>query len=457
MIEMKKKHKTLVIGIDGGDWNMILPLIKKGKLPTIKELMNNGVHGILKSTIPFQTIPAWISMFTGKDPGELGACDFFIPKDKRGNFFFPNSTLWKGEFIWDIVSKEEYNVGVLNVPGTYPAYKINGVMISSILTPSDEPSTYPKYLLRNVDYIIDQKDGPALIGKKKYFNELLEINRKRFEVFREIEDKHDFDLLILVFTITDRVQHIMIDNWEKIELIYRILDEEISWFIKRYDNILVVSDHGFAKLKKPFFINDWLEKEGILHRKSRYINSVWKFLPLKLLQRFTWLLPEKLKRRIQTGGDISFIDFEKSHAFSICDNSILVKDDKEIPIIMKKLKKIHFLKVFESRSLYRGISWPYFPQIIIEPEEGVFAYKFSEKFFRRLRKTGDHRRNGIFIISGENVNKRSKVNELDIDKIFHILLYSFGMKKKNTDSRFLQTIFKNYKKSENSLKIVKRK
>jgi len=48
----KKMKKVLVIGLDGATFDMIKPLVRKGKLPTLAKLMKGGVHGRLKSTIP---------------------------------------------------------------------------------------------------------------------------------------------------------------------------------------------------------------------------------------------------------------------------------------------------------------------------------------------------------------------------------------------------------------------
>lgn len=47
-----ENRKLVVIGLDGGSFSVIDPLIEEGRLPNIKKLMKEGVKGELLSTIP---------------------------------------------------------------------------------------------------------------------------------------------------------------------------------------------------------------------------------------------------------------------------------------------------------------------------------------------------------------------------------------------------------------------
>jgi predicted AlkP superfamily phosphohydrolase/phosphomutase len=57
--------RILVLGLDGASLDFLEPLSKKGRLPNIARLMEEGCRTPLESTIPPVTIPAWVSMFTG--------------------------------------------------------------------------------------------------------------------------------------------------------------------------------------------------------------------------------------------------------------------------------------------------------------------------------------------------------------------------------------------------------
>ena len=72
-------NKVLIVGIDGGTFTIIKPLVEQGKLPAIKKLMESGTHGILRSTAPAITAAAWSTFMTGKNPGKHGLFHFISP------------------------------------------------------------------------------------------------------------------------------------------------------------------------------------------------------------------------------------------------------------------------------------------------------------------------------------------------------------------------------------------
>ena len=57
--------RTLALGLDGCSWNVLEPLLETGELPNLSALLETGSHGVLESTIPFYTGPAWASFATG--------------------------------------------------------------------------------------------------------------------------------------------------------------------------------------------------------------------------------------------------------------------------------------------------------------------------------------------------------------------------------------------------------
>lgn len=152
-----KKKKLLIIGLDGATFKILNPLAKKGYLPTIKKLMEGGVKGKLQSTIPPITGPAWVSFATGKNPGKTGVYDFFNRKNKKTYKIYPvSSKNFKHHSYWDILSKRGHRVGIINFPTLYPAYKINGYMVSGIWgKENDKLSFWPRSLSEKIkDYQI---------------------------------------------------------------------------------------------------------------------------------------------------------------------------------------------------------------------------------------------------------------------------------------------------------------
>jgi predicted AlkP superfamily phosphohydrolase/phosphomutase len=115
-----KEPKVLIISIDGGSWNVLKPLKKRGVIPHISKLMERGCHGILYSTNPPVTPPAWTSFMTGKNPGKHGIFDFRIYDHFTASDSFALFSKIQSETLWEILNAGGKKVGVINLPLTYP-------------------------------------------------------------------------------------------------------------------------------------------------------------------------------------------------------------------------------------------------------------------------------------------------------------------------------------------------
>ena len=72
--------RVCVIGLDCAPPELVFDRWRD-ELPNLRRLMDSGVWGPLESTIPPITVPAWMSMMTGKDPGTLGVYGFRNRRD----------------------------------------------------------------------------------------------------------------------------------------------------------------------------------------------------------------------------------------------------------------------------------------------------------------------------------------------------------------------------------------
>ena len=154
LTEDQSSPRLVIIGLDGGTFDLILPWIKAEKLPSIAKVINASSYGRLSSTHPPSTFPAWTTFMTGKNPGKHGIYDFTQHKKNAYGIQFINSTFRRGKTLWQILSECGKRVGVLGLPATYPPEPINGFIIcgfdSPVTTGIDSSFTYPKELYREL-------------------------------------------------------------------------------------------------------------------------------------------------------------------------------------------------------------------------------------------------------------------------------------------------------------------
>ena len=137
-------QRVVVIGLDGGTLDLMQPWMDDNSLPTFNKIRKQGVYGYLRSTTPYYSAPAWVSIVTGCNPGKHGIYDFFRT-DCFAKKNLISSSYRKKPAIWNLLTNADRKSIVVNVPGTYPPEEINGVMITCLLTPSFESNfTYPK-------------------------------------------------------------------------------------------------------------------------------------------------------------------------------------------------------------------------------------------------------------------------------------------------------------------------
>ena len=117
-----------IIGLDGASWNLIDPLIAQGKLPNLRNLKENGVHGDLASAYPAHSAFLWTTIATGKTKEKHGIGDFTVKEEERETPSTGN--LRRVKAFWNILSEKNIPVSVVNWWVTWPPEQVKGVMVS---------------------------------------------------------------------------------------------------------------------------------------------------------------------------------------------------------------------------------------------------------------------------------------------------------------------------------------
>jgi len=335
----KKKLELLVIGLDGATFNVVLSLIKKNKLNTLKKIMEEGVYGELESTIPPISGPAWASFMTGKNCGKHGLFGFIDYDPQRYDGFLRGSIVTSSSFagstFFDILSSQGYKLGVITTPITYPPWMINGVMISGYPCPRTE-GTY--CCSENTQIEIKER---LLHGREKYasteeeISDAFEITKRITKIAIELTEKMSLNSLIIVFGSIDRMQHFfgISDRSEGVTAkCYQLVDDQIAQLLELAEKdarIFIMSDHGADPYPRTVFnTNRWLRQQGYLtlneHRSKAFTvfrNFYYKYVDLlnitsKRFERFL-LVFDKFKEKASkaSGIYIESINWKKTRAF----------------------------------------------------------------------------------------------------------------------------------------------
>jgi predicted AlkP superfamily phosphohydrolase/phosphomutase len=139
-----KNRKVFVLGLDCAAPELIFDRWKDD-LPNLNRLASQGMWGELESSTPAITVPAWSSMLSSRDPGELGIYGFRNRADYSYDLMFiATSGFVRHKRVWDYLDEANKVSKVIGVPQTFPVKPINGYMVSSFLTPSTESEfAYP--------------------------------------------------------------------------------------------------------------------------------------------------------------------------------------------------------------------------------------------------------------------------------------------------------------------------
>ncbi len=277
--------RIIVIGIDGMDWRVLEPLLPE--LPNLSRVARSGFGGELEAIFPPDSIPSWVSIFTGLDPSEHGvleSIDYFKKDAKR---FAVDTASFRGRTFWDRAGELGKSVVVVNPLLAYPPWPVRGIMASGPVFISGETSVEPpaargRYEPPPLGGIVDFPDARELAS----FAEKTEAETRRVARYTaELLRGEPWDLAFVTFLTLDRMFHFF---WryqdpgdptyprrnrhgEVLRRFHRVLDECVGTLLDAAGPgcvALVLSDHGHGRRATLHFnLNELLRRNGYLRSR----------------------------------------------------------------------------------------------------------------------------------------------------------------------------------------------
>ena len=420
LFKKKKRTRVCVIGLDGVPYSLLLELARKTVMPSLARLIDSGHLHKLKASLPEISAVSWTDFMTGANSGTHGIFGFTDFKTDSYEIRFPNFLDLKKETFWDILGEQGKKCIIINQPSTYPARKINGVLISGFVALELAKAVFPlshKAALEQMGYQIDidtmkARENPAFLWQE--LHKSLTGREKALDYFWQ----EDWDYFEFVVTGTDRLHHFLWNAYDDEKSFYHqdFLDYylEIDKLINKIavsfrkmtggeEGLYILSDHGFCQIKQEVYLNAWLEREGYLKFSTSFPKGLEEISPPSAAFA---LDPNRiylnLKKRFPQGtvGD--------------SDRKALKEE------ISQKLEKLEYeddkvvRKVFDAEDVYSGPLVPEGPDLLVLSEPG-FDLKGSIKkkdIFGRTNLQGMHTRDDAFFWANRPCGEDLAISDL---------------------------------------------
>jgi predicted AlkP superfamily phosphohydrolase/phosphomutase len=219
------------------------------------------------------------------NPGRHGIFDFQrrLPGDDKIVSETANSR--RTQPIWNYLKGNKGpRVCIVNVPMTDPPDAVDGVMVSGFPHPGAKSWVHPgdrQPEIETMGYLRDRMEMNLPVGgEQAVLDSLMLIQERRFELAKKLYQEEAWGLFWVVFTQTDRVQHLFwkFDDPESpvydpemarrfggsIEKLWVRCDELLGDFLALVPEdsyILVLSDHGFGPIHREFRAGNFLRTD----------------------------------------------------------------------------------------------------------------------------------------------------------------------------------------------------
>jgi predicted AlkP superfamily phosphohydrolase/phosphomutase len=330
------QRRVLVVGIDAATLDLVRPWVERGELPHLGRLLADGAWGRLRSVPSMVTPAAWSTFATGCNPGAHGVFSFTERLPGSYEERYTNGASRVGTPFWMLLSRAGVRCTVVDVPWTYPADAVHGVMISGMDAPGPHapgfvhPPSLGPVLRRRFDRLVGTGWSDGGIGDlvaRGRLDAAREFLARRVEartdLCRYLMEHHPSDLFCVVHTEVDRLQHFF---WEFVDAraprafaretarhrdailrMYQVVDRSIEVLAAAFgpSNVAVVSDHGagLAPAAPDGWIRAVLEHQGWavrraaggpLRRAARAgLAGLYRILAPRLPRSVTWRLRQQ--------------------------------------------------------------------------------------------------------------------------------------------------------------------
>ncbi len=471
---MPNQPKTLVLGLDGACYPILDAMIANGVMPFLGEIRKRGMSTTLMSTVNPLTPPAWTTIMTGRSPGSHGIYDFIRAEERGPSVFFAlnSSRDRRTETIWEIASRQQRRVTVLNFFGMAPPRPIAGHSISGFIphrhlkramwppTLFDDLQALPDFNRRELAMDLDLEKKSIQGLPEEDYESWVGLHRRRekqwFEIARWLMTTDPSELTAIVFDGVDKVQHVfwryldpeIFDDDRATPQDRKVRDMCIEYYreVDGYmrgiaelsgpdTRIFIVSDHGFGPTWEVFYLNAWLAERGYVKWQDESDLDETGALTVNRLKNHVGMLDWDRTvafcltpssngvtiRRGENGGPGVRGDEYAKMRRKIADELLAWRDPDTGEAVVTS--------VITREEAYPGSLMEKAPDLLLTLRDHGFVSILNAD--RPLRKRssvlGTHRPEGIFLATGPGIEPGRGTVPLALVDVAPTVLYSLGL------------------------------
>ncbi|RLS38874.1 MAG: hypothetical protein DWH78_05770 [Planctomycetota bacterium] len=280
-----------ILGIDGLPRWMWQQFADSGVMPHSTKLLKTGTLVPMKSALPEVSSAAWASIVTGENSGGHNIFGFTDLLDGSYTLGFTSSRTFRAKPFW---AREGAGRSlIMNVPQTYPAQPMNGMLVSGFVALDLKRAVHPPEelpWLESIQYSVDADMSLVEKGKRVFVDELRRVMTARCQALHHHWDRESWQNMMFVFTGTDRLNHYLWEDFEDTTSpfhqtfldYYHEVDRQIGAILERLNDrttLTAVSDHGFTRQRMSVNVNCLLAEAGFLRLKNSARPSYIDMLP----------------------------------------------------------------------------------------------------------------------------------------------------------------------------------
>lgn len=412
--------KLVILGLDGLSVSLAKTLSAKGVCPNLARLLDSQKVEPISSELPELSPVNWTSFFTGQGPEQHGIFGFTNLNPRTYQLFFTDSSQICCPTLFHLLGEKGIKSRVINLPNTYPAFAINGMLVCGFPAQDLFQAVHPKFLypqLKDLGYLLE---ADTVKGSKDHAFLLEELRAtliSREKLLHLWWPDLAWDLFILVLTELDRVNHFLYPAWEATDHpwhepclnLFKAYDRVIGQVLELYQGLpqpkrlLVLADHGFTELKIEIDLNVWLRENNYLFYHGH---------PKHELDA-TGILPQTKAFALDPGR--IYIHTQDRFSRGSVKNSqakALAKDIQDQLLSLSYEGENVFAAVFNKDELYPGCTHIHCPDLVCLAKPGFeLKAKFNRNtLFARFSRQGTHCAQDVFFYDSQG-QKIKKVRE----------------------------------------------